>query len=127
MERFRTRIMQTTFSSRGFKMPDQDADVSDDTIVETMKKVIDDRTEVRNKLRDLKEINKGLEAYKKDSKTHGKTLKQQMVSLEVRRRQFLNPVSYRAALNTHEIVKDSKMVLSRIGFSTKTQCHMHHF
>ncbi|XP_071805645.1 forkhead-associated domain-containing protein 1-like isoform X1 [Asterias amurensis] len=84
LERFRTRVMQTTFSTPGFKMPDQDADVSDDTIVETMKKVIDDRTDVRNKLRDLKEINKGLEAYKKDSKTHGKTLKQQMVSLEKR-------------------------------------------
>ena len=81
-------------------MPDQDADVSDDTIVETMKKVIDDRTDVRNKLRDLKEINKGLEAYKKDSKTHGKTLKQQMVSLEVMKF-LLTRTRLPAKLQTH--------------------------
>ncbi|XP_038074636.1 forkhead-associated domain-containing protein 1-like isoform X3 [Patiria miniata] len=84
LERFRTRIMQTTFSAPGFKMPDPDSAVSDDTIVETMTKLIEDRTDGKNKLRELKETNKALEAYKKDSKTNSKTLKQQMVALEKR-------------------------------------------
>ncbi|XP_022090335.1 forkhead-associated domain-containing protein 1-like isoform X2 [Acanthaster planci] len=84
LERFRTRIMQTTFSAPGFKMPDPDTEISDDTIVETMKKLIEDRTDGKNKLRELKETNKSLEIFKKDSKTNSKTLKQQMVALEKR-------------------------------------------
>ncbi|WAR14835.1 FHAD1-like protein [Mya arenaria] len=50
-ERFRNRVVQTTFSTPGIKAPD--TEISDDDLLETLKKIIDERT---NSFRTIKEL-----------------------------------------------------------------------
>lgn len=77
--------MQIAFSAPGFKVPEEDGeDVSDDTVAECLKHLIEERTEAKNKLRDVKESNKCLEANMKETKSSSKTLKGSLVELEVR-------------------------------------------
>ncbi|XP_071840349.1 forkhead-associated domain-containing protein 1-like isoform X2 [Apostichopus japonicus] len=85
LERFRSRVMQIAFSAPGFKVPEEDGeDVSDDTVAECLKHLIEERTEAKNRLRDLKESNKSLEANMKETKSSSKTLKGSLVALEQR-------------------------------------------
>lgn len=53
MERFRNRVLQLTFSSP--ETPSPQEEISDDKLVETLKKFIDDRTELRRRIKDLTE------------------------------------------------------------------------
>ncbi|XP_067659401.1 forkhead-associated domain-containing protein 1-like [Haliotis asinina] len=53
LERFRNRVIQVTFSTPGIKAPE--AEITDDELIETMKKLIDERTSLTNKIKDLKE------------------------------------------------------------------------
>lgn len=85
LERFKARVAQIAFSAPGFKVPEGDGDdVSDDTVADCLKQLIDERTEAKNKVRDLKESVKALEAGQKDSKASVKTLKANLVELELR-------------------------------------------
>ncbi|XP_033104627.1 forkhead-associated domain-containing protein 1-like isoform X2 [Anneissia japonica] len=82
-ERLRSRILQTTLSAPGFKMPDVD-ETNDDILVDTMKKLINDRTEVKNKMKEMKESVKSHENYKKEAKNSIKALKQHLTQSEKR-------------------------------------------
>ncbi|XP_046360042.2 forkhead-associated domain-containing protein 1-like isoform X3 [Haliotis rufescens] len=53
LERFRNRVIQVTFSTPGIKAPE--TEITDDELIETMKKLIDERTSLTNKIKDLKE------------------------------------------------------------------------
>ena len=84
MERFRSRIKQSAFSCPGFKVPQEDDEgISDDILVETVKKLLDERTEARDKVREMKDNVKGLENTKKELKNSSKTLKQHLSTMEV--------------------------------------------
>ncbi|XP_071476887.1 forkhead-associated domain-containing protein 1-like [Diadema antillarum] len=84
LERFRTRVMQTAFSAPGFRVPDDESEVTDDSLVETMKQLIAERTEARGKVRELKDLMKGLESSSKETKSSHKNLKQHLIAAEKR-------------------------------------------
>nr|XP_054768394.1 forkhead-associated domain-containing protein 1-like [Lytechinus pictus] len=84
LERFRQRVMQTTFSAPGFRVPDDESTVTDDSLLETMSKLITERNEAKNKVRELKDTMKGLESSSKETKTSHKTLKQHLIAAEKR-------------------------------------------
>ncbi|CAC5400757.1 unnamed protein product [Mytilus coruscus] len=70
-ERFHSRIVQTAFSTPGIKAPE--AEISDDELVETLKKLIDERTEFYKKIKDLEADLKLAEtSTSKLKKTNGK-------------------------------------------------------
>ena len=51
MERFRNRVVQVTFSTPGIKAPD--TEISDDSLLDTLKKLINERTELQQKIKEL--------------------------------------------------------------------------
>ena len=51
MERFRSRVVQVTFSTPGIKAPD--TEISDDQLLDTLKKLINERTELQQKIKDM--------------------------------------------------------------------------
>ncbi|KAJ8320668.1 hypothetical protein KUTeg_002255 [Tegillarca granosa] len=53
LERFRNRVLQVTFSTPGIKAPE--SEISDDELLDQLKKIIDERTEFYRKVKDLKE------------------------------------------------------------------------
>ncbi|XP_060586593.1 forkhead-associated domain-containing protein 1-like isoform X3 [Ruditapes philippinarum] len=68
-ERFRNRVVQTTFSTPGIKAPD--TEISDDELLETLKKIIDERT---NSFRNIKELEQKLKAAEASNKGFDKNL-----------------------------------------------------
>ena len=62
MERFRNRVLQVTFSTPGIKAPD--GEISDDELIDTLKKVVDERTSLHRKLMDMKDEVKLAESSK---------------------------------------------------------------
>lgn len=69
MERFRNRVVQTTFSTPGIKAPD--TEISDDELLETLKKIIDERT---NSFRNIKELEQKLKAAEASNKGFDKNV-----------------------------------------------------
>lgn len=53
LERFRNRVIQVTFSTPGIKAPE--SEISDDELLDQLKKIIDERTEFYRQVKDLKE------------------------------------------------------------------------
>ncbi|XP_070561710.1 forkhead-associated domain-containing protein 1-like isoform X8 [Ptychodera flava] len=76
LDRFRNRVVQQTFCAPGIRAPDNLEDVSDDELIDTIKLLIDDRSEARNKVRELKDTIKIQETSKKDSNKSAKAMKQ---------------------------------------------------
>ena len=70
-ERFHSRIIQTAFSTPGIKSPE--AEISDDELIETLKKLIDERTEFYKKIKDLEaDVKLAESSTSKLKKTNGK-------------------------------------------------------
>lgn len=70
-ERFHSRIIQTAFSTPGIKAPE--AEISDDELIETLKKLIDERTEFYKKIKDLEaDLKLAESSTSKLKKTNGK-------------------------------------------------------
>ncbi|KAK3104566.1 hypothetical protein FSP39_005088 [Pinctada imbricata] len=53
LERFRNRVVQTAFATPGIKAPD--GEISDDELLETLKKLIDERTEFHRKMSEMEQ------------------------------------------------------------------------
>ena len=68
-ERFRNRVVQATFSTPGIKAPD--TEISDDELLETLKKIIDERT---NSFQQIKELEQKLKSSDKNNKDYQKNL-----------------------------------------------------
>jgi len=68
-ERFRNRVVQTTFSTPGIKAPD--TEISDDDLLDTLKKVIDERT---NSFKNIKELEQKLKMAETNSKDFQKNV-----------------------------------------------------
>ena len=68
-ERFRNRVVQTTFSTPGIKAPD--TEISDDELLETLKKIIDERT---NSFKNIKELEHKLKMADTNSKDFQKNV-----------------------------------------------------
>lgn len=64
LERFRNRVVQTTFSTPGIKAPD--TEITDDELLETLKKVIDERTNSYRQIKDLEQKLKMADVNGKD-------------------------------------------------------------
>ena len=64
MERFRSRVVQVTFSTPGIKAPD--TEISDDTLLDTLKKLINERTELQQKIKELDQQLKMTDTSSKD-------------------------------------------------------------
>ena len=75
--------MQTAFSAPGLRVPDDESEVTNDNLIDTMKSLIAERTEARGKVRELKDLMKSLESSSKESKNSHKTLKQHLIAAEV--------------------------------------------
>ncbi|XP_077998057.1 uncharacterized protein LOC144451149 isoform X2 [Glandiceps talaboti] len=84
LDRFRNRVVQQTFCAPGIKAPDNTEDVNDDELIDTIKLLIDDRTEARNKVRELKDTIKIQETSRKDSNKSVKAMKQHMEAAKTR-------------------------------------------
>ena len=76
MERFRNRVVQVTFSTPGIRAPDKE--INDDELMETLKKVVDERTDLMRKLQDANENINVFNATKKDIVDSSKKIKQQL-------------------------------------------------
>ncbi|XP_074654720.1 uncharacterized protein LOC141908523 isoform X2 [Tubulanus polymorphus] len=63
-ERFRNRVIQVAFSTPGVKYPEDE--IKDDELLETLKKMIDERTEMHRKMLDMKESLKQANHSKKE-------------------------------------------------------------
>ncbi|KAL4221029.1 Forkhead-associated (FHA) phosphopeptide binding domain 1 [Mactra antiquata] len=68
-ERFRNRVVQTTFSTPGIKAPE--TEISDDDLLETLKKIIDERT---NSFKNIKELEQKLKAAEASNKGFDKNV-----------------------------------------------------
>ena len=66
--------MQVTFSTPGIKAPTDE--ISDDELLETLKKIIDERTDLRREVQDLKESVNVATTAKKDIVDNTKKMKQ---------------------------------------------------
>nr|XP_006812789.1 PREDICTED: forkhead-associated domain-containing protein 1-like [Saccoglossus kowalevskii] len=84
LERFRNRVVQQTFCAPGIKAPDNTDKVSDDELIDTIKLLIDDRSEARNKVRELKDTLKIHDTAKKDSSKSMKSMKQHLEAAKTR-------------------------------------------
>lgn len=60
MERFRSRIVQVTFSTPGIRAPDKE--ISDDDLITTLRKLVEERTESTVKMSELKQQVKAAES-----------------------------------------------------------------
>ena len=76
MERFRNRVFHVTFSTPGIRTPDKE--INDDELIDTLKKVIDERTELMRKLQDANENINIANSTKKDIVENSKKIKQQL-------------------------------------------------
>ena len=69
-------MVQVTFSTPGIKAPD--GDISDDQLMETLKKLIDQRTELTRNVQDMKETEKIVANTKREVGENTKKIKQQL-------------------------------------------------
>ena len=76
MERFRNRVLQVTFSTPGIKAPT--GEIDDHELIETLKKIIDERTDLIRQVQDLKESVNSAQTAKRDILDSTKKLKQQL-------------------------------------------------
>ena len=76
MERFRNRVLQVTFSTPGIKAPT--GEIDDNELIETLKKVIDERTDLIRQVQDLKETVNTAQTARRDILDSTKKLKQQL-------------------------------------------------
>jgi uncharacterized protein YlxW (UPF0749 family) len=51
LERFRNRVVQSAYSSASTKTPE--GEITDDQLVETLKKLVEERTEFHNKVKEM--------------------------------------------------------------------------
>ncbi|XP_021372851.1 forkhead-associated domain-containing protein 1-like isoform X2 [Mizuhopecten yessoensis] len=69
LERFRNRIIQVTYSTPGIKAPE--TEIGDDELIETLKKIVDERTSFFQKVKDLeiqlKSTDSAQDSFKKTS------------------------------------------------------------
>lgn len=73
LERFRNRVVQTTFSTPGIKAPEKE--ISDDELMQTLKKQLDERTELLEKIKELEEDVKHASAGTEELKDQGEKLR----------------------------------------------------
>ncbi|XP_046562957.1 forkhead-associated domain-containing protein 1-like [Haliotis rubra] len=78
LERFRNRVIQVTFSTPGIKAPE--TEITDDELIETMKKLIDERTSLTNKIKDLKEQVRLAKIGTSELITNGDKLKEKLMA-----------------------------------------------
>ena len=76
MERFRNRVVQVTFSTPGIKAPT--TEISDDELLDTLKQIIEERTDLTRQVQDLKETVNTAHTAKRDILDSSKKLKQQL-------------------------------------------------
>ncbi|KAK3583389.1 hypothetical protein CHS0354_040353 [Potamilus streckersoni] len=76
LERFRNRVLQVTFSTPGIKAPD--TEISDDELLETMKKIMDERTELLRKVQDMKDKVRLAETSGKDFQKNVRNIKKNL-------------------------------------------------
>ena len=74
--RFRSRVVQVTYSTPGIKAPDKEID--DDALIEQLKKVIDERTDLKRQVQDGKENLHVANSTKREILENSKKLKQQL-------------------------------------------------
>ncbi|XP_033764191.1 LOW QUALITY PROTEIN: forkhead-associated domain-containing protein 1-like [Pecten maximus] len=69
LERFRNRVIQVTYSTPGIKAPE--TEIGDDELIETLKKIVDERTSFFQKVKDLeiqlKSTDSAQDSFKKTS------------------------------------------------------------
>lgn len=76
LDRFRKHVIQTTFSTPGVKAPE--TVISDDELLETLKKLLDDRTQLLGKIRDLEDQVKGAASSTDALKDEGEKLRESL-------------------------------------------------
>ena len=76
MERFRNRVVQVTFSTPGIKAPTSEID--DDELLDTLKKIIEERTDLIRQVQDLKETVNTAQTSKREILDNSKKLKTQL-------------------------------------------------
>ena len=75
-ERLKNRVVQVTFSTPGIKAPS--GELADDTLFDTLKKIVDERTELKRKITDINENMASVASHKKDSNEQVKKLRGQL-------------------------------------------------
>ena len=76
MERFRNRVIQVTFSTPNIKAPEKE--ISDDELLESLKSLIDERTDMTRKVQDMNEQLNHAISTRGETVESSKKLKQQM-------------------------------------------------
>ncbi|CAH1240697.1 FHAD1 [Branchiostoma lanceolatum] len=84
LDRFRSRIIQVTYSAPGIASPDEEVD--DNQVIDQMRNIIQDRTQFQNKVRDMKDQLKLAEESQKESQQSAKALRQHLSEAECRMR-----------------------------------------
>lgn len=75
-ERFRSRVVQVTFSTPNIKAPDKE--ITDDELLETLKALIDERTDMTRKVQDMNDVLNQANSAKTEIIENSKKLKQQL-------------------------------------------------
>nr|KAG5691839.1 hypothetical protein BaRGS_033443 [Batillaria attramentaria] len=73
LERFRNRVVQTTYSTPGVKAPEKE--ISDDELMQSLKKQLDERTELLGKIKELQEEVKLASSGTEELKDQGEKLR----------------------------------------------------
>lgn len=81
MERFRNRVVQVTFSTPGIKAPD--SEISDDQLLDTLKKLINERTELQQKLKDMEGKLKMADTSSKDFQKNMSDIRKAVLNAKV--------------------------------------------
>ena len=81
MERFRNRVVQVTFSTPGIKAPD--SEISDDQLLDTLKKLITERTELQQKLKDMEAKLKMADTNSKDFQKNMSDIRKAVMNAKV--------------------------------------------
>lgn len=81
MERFRNRVVQVTFSTPGIKAPD--TEISDDQLLDTLKKLINERTELQQKIKDLEGQIKMTDSSSKDFQKNMSDIRKVLMNAKV--------------------------------------------
>jgi len=81
MERFRNRVIQVAFSTPGVKYPDDE--ITDDDLMDSLRVVIDERTEKQRQITELKQQVKALQGEEKKGDKALKAIKTHLVDSNV--------------------------------------------
>ena len=76
--RFRSRVISITYSAPGIKAPSDTQLLEDDTLLDQLKKLVEERTELRRTALDNKDKLNHAESNRKAMNENSKKLKQQL-------------------------------------------------